>query len=450
MKATTERKSLIRGLDKFLYTGFYPLTLFIVGLIFYILRLEVVGVIVQLSVLLFVLVTHRDTMPALYPFLLICTIPLRMYGIVDVWLKLVPLVAVVVPCLLFHFIYYRPKIKKGKMFFPYLAVAIAITFGGLFVVSPKAYFTFTALYYVVGLGFGMLLMYLLLNAHIGTAEKKYDLTKYLTTTMLWWGGFLVCMVALYYIENFSDLVNGRMDVYMQMKNNVSTGLLITMPFAFYYSKKSKYHTAMFMFGMLQFVAMFVSFSRSGILCGSIMVVFCVIYGLKVNVKFDRKFIIACLCCLAVIGLLAVCLNYEYLITTVKVKTGEARLGLYGYAVKNFLRYPIFGTGLAHIGDYYYPQTGGLYWYHSSPFQIIGSLGSVGVLAYLYQFVVRMKLLSSKKTAFTACALLSYCGLQIISFVNPGIFCPFPYAFVLMVIFVVVEKNIDQAENKFIV
>lgn len=446
----TERKSLIKGLDKVLYTSFYPLTLFVVGLIFYVLKMEVIGVIIQLAVMLFVLVVHRDTMPALYPFLLICTIPLRMYGIVDVWLKLIPLIAIILPCVVFHFVYYRPKFKLGKMFFPYLAVAIAITLGGLFVVSPKAYFSWTSLYYVAGLGFGMLLMYTLVNAHAGTAEKQYDLTMYLTKIMLWWGGFLVCMVATYYIENFYDLVSGRMEVYMQMKNNVTTGLLITMPFAFYYSQKSKYPTAMYMFGMLQYVAMFVSFSRSGIICGTIMVAFCILYGLKINKKFDRKFILAGLVCLVIIGVLAVCLNYESLLTTVKVKSGEARLGLYKYAVQNFIKYPIFGTGLAHTGDYYHPQTGGLYWYHSSPFQIIGSMGTLGILAYLYQFVMQMRLLSKKRNLFAACVLLSFVGLQIISFVNPGIFCPFPYAFVLMVIFVVAEKNVDNPKNRLVV
>lgn len=442
----TERRSLIRGLDRFLYSNFYPLCLFVLALTFYALRLEIVGEIVITSIMLFVLVVHRDTMPALYPFLLICTLPLRMYGVQDVWLKLIPLIAVIVPPIIFHFVYYRPKFTLGKMFFPYLAISIAVTLGGLFTVSIKDYFALTPLYYVVGLGFGMLIIYLLINNHMGTAEKKYDLSHYLTKTMLWFGGFLVCMVAVYYIENFYDIINGKMDVYMQMKNNVSTSLLITMPFAFYYSKKCKYHTVMFMFGILQYIAMFVSFARSGILCGSVMVVFCIIYGLYINKKFDRKYMIACLICLLAFGAMIIYINYNSLMYTLSIKTGEARLSLYKYAVQNFLNHPIFGAGLAHKGDFYHPQAGGLYWYHSSPFQIIGSMGIIGILAYSYQFIARMKLLSIKKNAFSACALLSFLGLQSISFVNPGEFCPFPYAFLMVLIFVVVEKELFKAEK----
>lgn len=436
----TERKSLIQGLDKFLYSNFYPLSLFILALTFYVLKLEVTGEIVLASIMLFVLVVHRDTMPSLYPFLLICTLPLRMYNVQDVWLKLIPLLAVVVPAIVFHFVYYRPKFTLGKMFFPYLAIAIAVTVGGLFTISFKQYFNFTPLYYVVGLGFGMLLIYVLLNGHAGTAERKYDLTNYLTKTMLWFGGFLICMVAVYYIENFYEILNGEMDIYMQMKNNVSTSLLITMPFAFYYSKKCKYHTVMYMFGILQYVAMFVSFARSGILCGTIMVVICALYGLYINEKSDRKYMIACLCSLIVLGGMLVYINYDSLLYTLSIKNGEARIDLYKYAVQNFKDHPIFGTGLGHIGDFYHPREGGLYWYHSSPFQIIGSMGIVGILAYAYQFVARMKLVSVKKNLFSVCALLSLCGLQLMSFVNPGEFCPFPYAFVMVMIFVIVEKN----------
>lgn len=369
-----------------------------------------------------------------------------MYDVQVPWLKLIPLLAVIVPCILFHFIYYRPKFKLGKMFFPYLAIAIAITLGGLFTIGFKQYFNLTPLYYVVGLGFGMLLIYLLLNAHIGTAERKYDLSHSLTKTMLWFGGFLICMVMMYYIENFSQIIHGEMDIYMQMKNNVSTSLLITMPFAFYYSKKCKYHTLMFMFGILQYAIMFITFARSGILCGTVMVVLCSLYGLYINKKSDRKFIIACLALLSVLGIMLVYINYDSLTATLEIKNGEARLGLYAYAVQNFKNHMVFGTGLAHQGDFYNPKVGGMYWYHSSPFQIIASMGIVGILAYLYQFISRMRLLSVKKNPFTACALLSYAGLQIMSFVNPGEFCPFPYTFLIVLIFVVVEKRLTIVED----
>lgn len=442
----TERKSLLKNFDKFLYSVFYPLSVFILATIFYLLKLEVVGAVILVAIILFVLITHRDTMPALFPFLLVCVLPLRMYGSGEVWLKLLPLLAVVLPCLVFHFVYYRPKFSLGKMFFPYLAIAIAITLGGLFVVSVKDYFSATALYYVVGLGFGMLGLYVLINAHSGTAEREYSLSDYLTNTMLWFGGFLVLMVLAHYIENIESIITSGELAFMQMSNNLSTNLLITMPFAFYYSKKCKYHTAMFMFGVLQYVAMVGTNSRSGILIGTIMFALCVIYSLYINSKVDRKFMVACLVCLALIGAMFLIIKFDSILATLEIKEGEARINLLRYAVRNFKNYPVFGVGLAHKGFYYHPEQGGLYWYHSSPLQIIASMGTVGILAYAYQFVARLKLLAKKRNTFSACAMLSFFGLEMMSVVNPGIFCPLPYALTMVIIFVVVEKELFQGEK----
>ncbi len=441
-----ERESLLKKIDKFLYSVYYPLSVFILAAIFYILKLEVVGAIVLVAIILFILITHRDTMPTLFPFLLVCVLPLRMYGSGEVWLKLLPLIAIVVPCLIFHFVYYRPKFSLGKMFFPYLAVSVAITLGGLFVVSPKNYFSPTSLYYIVGLGFGMLGLYVLLNAHIATAEKKYDLTDNITKIMLWFGGFLTLMVLVHFIENIEiTITNGEL-VSPQMSNNLSTNLLITMPFAFYYSKKCKYHTAMFMFGTLQYIAMIGTGSRGGILIGSIMFVLCVIYSMYINDKVDRKFMVACVICLFIIGITFVIVKFDSIIETLEIKQGEARLNLIRYAIRNFKNNPVFGVGLAHQGYYYHPQQGGLYWYHSSPLQVIASMGVVGILSYGYQFVARLRMLSKKRNIFTACAMLSFFGLELMSVVNPGIFCPLPYALTMVIIFIVVEKELLSKQN----
>ena len=405
------------------------------------LKLEFVGEIVLVGIILFILVTHKDTMPTLFPFLLVCVLPLRMYGSGDLWLKLLPLLGVVVPCIIFHFVYYRTKFFLGKMFFPYLAISIAITLGGLFVISPKDYFSITALYYVAGLGFGMLGLYLLLNAHIGTAEREYNLSDYLTKTMLWFGGFLVLMVLAHHIEHIESILVNNELAFMQMGNNLSTNFLITMPFAFYYSKKCKNHTAMFMFGVLQYLAMLGTDSRGGILIGSVMFALCVIYSLYINNKVDRKFMIACLVCLFIMGIMVLIMRFDSIVATLEIKEGEARINLIRYAIRNFKNYPVFGVGIGHQGFYYHPQQGGLYWYHSSPLQVIASMGTVGVLAYSYQLFARLRMLGKKRTAFSACALLAFLGLELMSFVNPGIFCPLPYVLTVVIVFVVIEKEL---------
>ena len=72
-------------------------------------------------------------------------------------------------------------------------------------------------------------------------------------------------------------------------------------------------------------------------------------------------------------------------------------------------------------------------------QIFGSMGLVGVLGYGYQFVTRFILVLKKRSAEAVTLGLSYLGLFLMSQVNPGEFCPMPYALVATLIFVLVES-----------
>lgn len=67
------------------------------------------------------------------------------------------------------------------------------------------------------------------------------------------------------------------------------------------------------------------------------------------------------------------------------------------------------------------------------------MGIVGILAYVYQFIKRMFLLWRKPTLFNMTVFLSYVSLELMSLVNPGIFCPIPYLLIVTIFFVVVER-----------
>ena len=68
------------------------------------------------------------------------------------------------------------------------------------------------------------------------------------------------------------------------------------------------------------------------------------------------------------------------------------------------------------------------------------MGIVGILAYVYQFIKRMFLLWRKPTLFNMTVFLSYVSLELMSLVNPGLFCPIPYLLIVTIFFVVVEKS----------
>ena len=45
--------------------------------------------------------------------------------------------------------------------------------------------------------------------------------------------------------------------------------------------------------------------------------------------------------------------------------------------------------------------------------------------------------------------LSYIGLEMMSFVNPGIFVPFPYLFLVTIYFVVMERCNSEKDKQFL-
>ena len=49
------------------------------------------------------------------------------------------------------------------------------------------------------------------------------------------------------------------------------------------------------------------------------------------------------------------------------------------------------------------------------------------------------LLWRKVTLFNITIFISYAGLELMSLVNPGIFCPFPYLMLITLFLVIVEK-----------
>ena len=60
-----------------------------------------------------------------------------------------------IPAIIAYLIIYRRKITIGKSFAGVLAVAIAVTLGGMFSITPAEYFALETLYYTIGLGFGL-------------------------------------------------------------------------------------------------------------------------------------------------------------------------------------------------------------------------------------------------------------------------------------------------------
>ena len=86
---------------------------------------------------------------------------------------------------------------------------------------------------------------------------------------------------------------------------------------------------------------------------------------------------------------------------------DSRMRLIKRSWIDFKGNPIFGQGIGNLSnaDIYAGKKGTLPWYHMMIPQIIGSMGIVGVAAYGYQFINRIRLTVRKYSSmFYTCAL----------------------------------------------
>ncbi|MBE6818902.1 MAG: O-antigen ligase family protein [Ruminococcaceae bacterium] len=420
-------------------------------------KIEVGGAVMFVLIECILLLFCDDILVTTLPFLLACEFLCKMYDSFDTFIRLWPVGVAFIGALIFHFIAYRKKIVFGKLFWGILAVSISTTIGGLFAKGSWENIDGSGIFYIVALGFGMLFVYILLSSHIHT-EKAYDIAEKFAYIMMLAGIFAVFMVLQHYMTLFSKVVQNPMALiddpkffYVQWKNNISTFLMICMPFPFYLSFKKTHHSSTFhryWMGVLIYVALLLIQSRGGMLFGTIEFVICVVTIIFVDKQSRRKNLIAmfAMIVIGVVFLLSASDLIAVYMDKLNVDSNEVRWKLYKDAWENFKQHPIFGVGLCYSGNQaetWVPRTGAINWYQNSVLQVLASFGIVGALAYGFQFVCRMKVLLRCHTKFNYTVLLSYLGLGLMSLVNPGLFSPIPYLLILTMMFVVVEKKNEE-------
>ena len=146
---------LILKARRFFVSRAFMILTALLGAIFIFFQAEVVGAVVLVLLMSLLLTVCDDVLATTLPFLILCVSVLQCYDSFDTFIKFVYLAPIPVAAVLFHFIYYRKKIRIGNGFFGLLAVGVAVTLGGLGSISAKNYFAGISLYYVAALGFGM-------------------------------------------------------------------------------------------------------------------------------------------------------------------------------------------------------------------------------------------------------------------------------------------------------
>ena len=444
-------------LRELMVTGRYMMGLFIVAAVFAITEWNVPGVLVFACITGVTLVICDDLLATFMPFMLVCLIAAKCYNSYSIFIQYVPLGIVLIICLLLHFILYWKKLSfKGSLTRSMLFVSVAVTLGGVGVISKEEYFSGVSVFNILALGFGMVLLYGIFYTHL-TPRRSYSLIEKVTLIMVIAGCFASLVTIAFYMININEVLETRDLLYMQWRNNYSTFLMLCIPFAFLRGNKQPYSIVL---GFVFYFCILLTGSRGGMVFGAVEMLMCCALFILYDRRRRLTYITICVC--IVFALLIFSSEFisffgstiDRLLSAINgVLIGEqqeVRYYQYMRGIGDFLHHPVFGTGIGYMGnrDVYAGADFSVAWYHCSPIQIAGSFGVVGILAYSYQFIRRLLLLWKRPTMFNMTVFLSYISLELMSLVNPGIFSPIPYLLIVTMFFAIVERcNEGEPQEK---
>ncbi len=441
-------QNMLKAVRSFFLTTEWMIMLCCLAAVFTTLGAYVYGTLVFGFIVAIVFLLSDDFMAPLLPFLLTVMIAIHCYDSYNTFMQYKLLAIPLLLCLILHFVFYWKPIKiQGSQFWPMIFVSVSIVLGGFGFITAKEYFAPTSLYHMLGLGFGMVFVYLLFFANI-QVKKDYSLIDVLTRIMVVAGAFGAFMVFSFYIINIKTVLDIKGLLFMQWRNNLSTLMMIIMPFPFLLASRKSYATVL---GFLYFIAILLTGSRGGMVFGGIELAMCIVMYILYDKRRRMAYILICLCLLFGVTVFFRQFVEFFGYTINKLFTAvsdflmgestEIRAIHCARGINDFLNHPVFGTGLGYMGnrDVHASKEFSLCWYHCEPIQIAASLGTVGIIAYVIQFVRRNVLIWRKVTLFNITVFISYAGIEMMSLVNPGLFCPLPYLMLITMLLVIVEK-----------
>lgn len=434
---------------RFIFSDWFTVALLLGAALVVFTGTEVIGTLIFALIIGAVMALTDDLLPALQAIMFTTCFAIRCKHSFDSFIQywyLAPPIAILI---LSHFYFYRYKLScKGSIFWGIFASSMAVTLGGLGIISAKEYFSSTSIFYVLMLGFVMLLAYSYFTEAVKPRDN-YEFSERFAKMMV----SIIFMLCICLFEEYFSRraeLGGTFNILpFQWRNNGSTMLMLAMPFAFYLSAKK---FGYFYIGLLAYVAMLVSGSRGGMLFGLIELIICI----AVMFILDKRHRPAIGITVGVIGVGLILISNQlidilsYTLTRlVSMDENSIRIGLISRGFEDFKANPLFGRGLGYMGnnDVHNNAKFTLCWYHCSPIQIIGSFGLFGVGAYGFLIYQRFKTLVKNLTFFNIMIFLSYIGVELMSLVNPGVFVPFPYLFMITMYFAIMENCNSENDKK---
>ena len=439
--------SRLESVRRFLHSDLYTLCFIILCGVFIFTDKGVLGVVLLALVCTVTMVLTDDLLPAFEGMMLISCFAIRLKYSTGEFLKLWPFIFPIAICFFSHFFIYHRKLKNFGILRGMIAASFALVLGGVGVINPRTYFSPTSIFYMISLGFGMVIICCYV-ADSFESKKDYDFEnqfcKMMVSTVI-----VITLCLIYeYLSRRNELADHLHVIPFQWRNNGSTLLMLAMPFVFYYSRK---HFIFYILGILVYGEILLTGSRGGLIFGAAELFICIAVMIILDKKHRKAEIITIIICV-----FALIVSRKYFFDLIQYtidrmlnpEEANTRIELYRRGIADFKFNPVNGRGIAYMGnrDVHPSAEHTLCWYHNSILQVAASMGIIGIAAYVYLNILRIKVFLNNVSFFSLTMFLSFIGLEMMSLVNPGIFAPFPYLMLVSIYFIVIEKQNKNGRN----
>ena len=432
--------------DRFWHSKLYFPICFLMLAVFMAVGQPVIGGVLVMSTLIFLLLFCDDLLSILFPVVLLAMVGTEFYDELYSLLRFWWIGLLAAAALLVHIGAYARAPRNGGCMHGLVAVSVATLLGGLGFISREEYFSPTALYYSLGLGVVMLLIYLLLRSE-ADRPRDYDIAERMLQILYAGGLFTGFVVTLFYVRNFHEFLQSFSTLYFEYRNFSATMLLISIPAAAYFAAHDRRHFASVVF---MYLMMLMTGSRSGLIFGTAMLLLCLAFVYYCNPErravYRRAGLISLIPVIALLIAIVPRLFASRMVDGALISPDDSRYTFFIQGLLDFVKNPLFGCGLGsmHNAPIFLGVEGSIVWYHNLIAQILGSMGLVGAVGYSWLFYDRVRLLWRKRSRTTMAFALSYFAMLLISMTNPGMFCPMPNALLMVAMFVVIERQPDTA------
>lgn len=438
--------------DLFLYSRLYFALLTATIFLCWFFEVEAYGVIGIIFFASIVLVLRKDTTPLIPIIFVVAMIfprDIDPMTYANVFYFFIPLPIAIVT----HFIRFRVPFRLGKLFFPQLAVSIALLLGGIGSISLEHYTV--GLVYALLLGVAILFFYFFFYLY-AYPPKNVDFKNWIANILNFIGLLIVCQVITRYVQEFEihSKVGSGVSIGWGVGNNFSTVLLITVSGTFYLASKSKFSLIYLLSAVAQYIVIVIGWSRGATLFAAIILPMFLVALLVGTPKENRRFMLCGVAVVVALFIGAVIALWEPLFDMVEKVLAQGtgvsgRDKLYQEAIDVFMANPIFGAGVGFDGVYYTQETMPMYWFHSTLFQVIGSMGILGIISYAWYYYQRYRIMVRKKCIFSIFMLIGMIGFEGYSMIDTGTFVPLPIMFIVILMTLVIELDNQKHPETYI-